>query len=179
LSADRDGLVPRARSGETVESRDTIHAFLIFARSVLSPCPTLDRFAAPIDWIWESALDWEHLPALLADALSEPVYVTVDGKRRRITKREAVIHQLVNKSAGADWRATKMLFDMMKDAERQAGFGEPPTTPPEAPAFDRTDEEVVKSLYARIRRDILAEIAEKNTEGPIAENPDDDDARLV
>jgi hypothetical protein len=38
---------------------------------------------------------------------------------------------------------------------------------------------VVKSLYARIRRDILAEIAEKNTEGPIAENPDDDDARLV
>jgi Family of unknown function (DUF5681) len=121
----------------------------------------------------------KSLPALLAHALNAPVYVTVDGKRRRITKREAVIHQLVNKSAGADWRATKMLFDMMKDAERQAGFGEPPTTPPEAPAFDRTDEEVVKSLYARIRRDILAEIAEKNTEGPIAENPDDDDARLV
>jgi hypothetical protein len=50
--------------------------------------------------------------ALLADALSEQVFVTIDGERRKITKREAVVHQLVNKSATADLRATKMLFDM-------------------------------------------------------------------
>jgi len=34
----------------------------------------------------------KNLPALLADALNEPVFVTIDGERRKITKREAVVH---------------------------------------------------------------------------------------
>src|ERR1700741_5588118 len=62
----------------------------------------------------------KKLHALLADALNEEVFVTVDGERRKITKREAVVHQLVNKSATADLRATKMLFDMIKDVEQKA-----------------------------------------------------------
>jgi Family of unknown function (DUF5681) len=37
----------------------------------------------------------KQLPALLADALDEKVYVTIDGERREITKREAIVHQLV------------------------------------------------------------------------------------
>jgi Family of unknown function (DUF5681) len=49
----------------------------------------------------------KKLHALLADALNEQVFVTVGGERRKITKREAVVHQLVNKSATADLRATK------------------------------------------------------------------------
>jgi hypothetical protein len=44
----------------------------------------------------------KNLPALLAAALNEKVTVTENGKRRQITKREAVIAQLVNKSAAAD-----------------------------------------------------------------------------
>ena len=67
----------------------------------------------------------KNLPALLADALDEPVFVTIDGERRQITKREAVVHQLVNKSTSADLRATKMLFDMLKDAEQKAGVASP------------------------------------------------------
>jgi hypothetical protein len=63
-------------------------------------------------------------------ALSEPVFVTIDRERRKITKREAVIHQLVDKSAGADLRATKMLIDMMKDTEKKAGAAPPPEPPP-------------------------------------------------
>ena len=51
----------------------------------------------------------KKLHTLLADALNEPAFVTVDGESRKITKREAVVHQLVNKSAPADLRATKML----------------------------------------------------------------------
>ena len=43
----------------------------------------------------------KQLPALLADALDEPVFVTIDGERRQITKREAIVHQLVNKSTTA------------------------------------------------------------------------------
>jgi hypothetical protein len=49
------------------------------------------------------------------EAPDEPVTATIDGERREITKREAVVTQLVSKSAAADLRATKMLVDMLKD----------------------------------------------------------------
>jgi hypothetical protein len=58
-------------------------------------------------------------------ALNEPVYVTIDGKWRRITKREAIVTQMVNESAKANLRATKMLFDMMKEVEQKAGDAPP------------------------------------------------------
>jgi hypothetical protein len=60
---------------------------------------------------------------LLAAALNEKVTVTENGKRRQITKREAVIAQLVNKSAAAELRATKMPIDILHDIEKKA---EPP-----------------------------------------------------
>jgi len=65
----------------------------------------------------------KQLPALLADALNETVFVTIDGERREITKREAIVHQLVNKSTTADLRATEMA-----EKERQAAgsIGEDP-----------------------------------------------------
>jgi Family of unknown function (DUF5681) len=34
-----------------------------------------------------------NLSALLIAALNEPAYVTIDGKRRKITKREAIVTQ--------------------------------------------------------------------------------------
>src|SRR5271155_3582418 len=61
----------------------------------------------------------KNLPALLAAALNEKVTFTENGKRRQVTKREAVIAQLVNKSASAELRATKMLIDMLRDIEKR------------------------------------------------------------
>ena len=114
----------------------------------------------------------KQLPALLADALNETVFVTIDGERREISKREAIVHQLVNKSTTADLRATKMLFDMMKDAEQKAGAAVPP---PEPPPFTKADEEVVETLVERIRHQILTEMAQKERQaaGSIGEDPDD------
>jgi hypothetical protein len=63
----------------------------------------------------------KHLSALLVETLDEPVVVTIDGERGEITKREAVVTWLVNKSTGADPHATKMLIDTLKDAEKKAG----------------------------------------------------------
>jgi hypothetical protein len=103
----------------------------------------------------------KQLPALLADALDEPVFVTIDGERRQITKREAIVHQLVNKSTTADLRATKMLFDMMKDAEQKAGVAAPS---PEPRPLGEADKEVVRNFVERIRRQVLAELAEKQRE---------------
>jgi hypothetical protein len=91
----------------------------------------------------------KKLHALLADALSEPVSVTIDGERRKITKREVVVHQLVNKSATADLRATKMLFDMIKDVAHKAS---PASSVPEPRQLDAADREVVQQLVDRIRR---------------------------
>src|SRR6266481_5194381 len=62
-----------------------------------------------------------NLSALLLAALDEPVTLTIDGHRRKITKREAIVTQMVDQSAAADLRATKMLIDMLKEVEEKAG----------------------------------------------------------
>jgi ISXO2-like transposase domain/Family of unknown function (DUF5681) len=85
----------------------------------------------------------KNLAALLAAALNEKVTVTENGKRRQVTKREAVIAQLVNKSASAELRAPKMLIDMLRDIEKRA---EPAMA--EKNPFSPTDKEVVQQLTA-------------------------------
>jgi len=102
----------------------------------------------------------KNLATLLTEALDEKVQVTEDGKRRRVTKRELVIKQLVNKSASADLRAIKQLTDIVERAERRAG--DSPEAPP-PPAFTAADEEVIAELRQRIERDIRARIAAENT----------------
>jgi hypothetical protein len=81
----------------------------------------------------------KNLPALLVEALDEPVTATIDGARREITKREPVVTQLVNKSAAADLRAT-----MLKDAKKKAGVVPPPQPAPLIPA----DQEVMATFIA-------------------------------
>jgi len=107
----------------------------------------------------------KNLPALLVDALNEKVVVTIDGERKEITKREAVATQLVNKSTGADLRATKMLIDTLKDAEKKAGAAPPPEPAP----FTAADEEVMATFIARLRQSWEEELQQKTTEnaGPL------------
>jgi hypothetical protein len=102
----------------------------------------------------------KSLPALLVDALNETVVATIDGERREITKREAVVTQLVNKSTCADLRATKMLIDMMKDAEKKAGAAAPP---PEPAPFAAADEEVMATFITR-RQSWEEELRQQGTE---------------
>jgi hypothetical protein len=75
----------------------------------------------------------KNLPARLIEALEEPVTATIDGERREITKREAVMTQLVNKSAAADLCATKMLVDIAggrrKRSRHRAALSARPFTP--------------------------------------------------
>jgi hypothetical protein len=102
----------------------------------------------------------KNLPALLVAALDEPVVVTAGGESRRITKREAVVAQLVDRSAGADLRATKMLIEMLKDIEKRSA-----AAPAREPSpFTAADEEVVENLLARLRRMQSAELHPEITE---------------
>ena len=106
----------------------------------------------------------KSLPALLADALNETVVMTIDGRRRTITKREAIVTQMVDKSASADLRATKMLLDMMKDVEHKAVGDAAP--PPEPRRLAAADKEVVQQFVARLRRQIMQEIEEAKAAEP-------------
>jgi len=108
----------------------------------------------------------KDMSSLVIAALNEPVYATIDGKRRKITKRQAIITQMVNESASANLRATKMLFDMMKEVEQKAG-AVAPTEPAKLTASDR---EVVELFVARLRRQIAAEAAEAAVAAAAADN---------
>src|SRR5438445_1275113 len=90
----------------------------------------------------------KSLPALLADALNEMVVVTIDGQRRKITKREAIVTRMVDKSASADLRATKMLIDMMKDVEHKAGDAAPPPESRRLAAADKGGGAAVRRAVA-------------------------------
>jgi hypothetical protein len=102
----------------------------------------------------------KNLMALLVEGLNKPVVVTEDGQSRTITMREAIVTQLINKSATADLRATKMLLDMIKDAEKQTAAA----SPPEKAWFTAVDEEVVEQLIERLRDQIACEMAAKNSD---------------
>ena len=96
----------------------------------------------------------KNLTTLLNVTLNETVTITENGRRRKITKREAVIKQLVDKSASADPRSLKILLDLMVNLEaRVRSSGDP------APAVGRGDELVLTQLKARLEGAIRDEIA--------------------
>jgi len=105
--------------------------------------------------------------ALLAAELDQRVTITINGRRRRMTNREAIVAQMVDKSTRADLRAIKMLADMQKEAEAKAGTAPPEptqsTTPGKLAAEDR---EVVELFVARLRQQIAAEAAEAAAADP-------------
>jgi hypothetical protein len=85
----------------------------------------------------------KNLATLVSEALNEPVIVVENGGRRKISKREAIIKQLVNRSAKADWRAIKILLDIVRELE---GRMEPETA---ENSFSAADEKVIEQMKAR------------------------------
>ena len=89
----------------------------------------------------------KNLRTLLSEALNEPVTITENGRRRKITKREAIVREVVNCSATPDWRGVKIVFDLLREIEGQS---EPAS--PEPSTFTAADEEVIEQLKARLLR---------------------------
>jgi hypothetical protein len=83
---------------------------------------------------------------LLREALNERVVVTENGRRRKITKRKAIVTQLVNRSANADLPAVKIVLDMVREIENRMESGAPETA-----SFSAEDEKVIEQLMARLR----------------------------
>ena len=88
----------------------------------------------------------KNLATLLSDALDEPVIVVENGRRKKISKRQAIITQLVNKSASADLKATQILLAMLRDIEARADLGSD-----DIPAFTEADQQIIRRIQARLR----------------------------
>jgi hypothetical protein len=94
----------------------------------------------------------KNLAKLLEQALDTSVVIVEDGTRRRRTKRDVVIEQLVDRSASADLRATKLLLDMLHKLERGGAQAETTSADPDANVYGQ--------LRAKLARLALAQAAE-------------------
>jgi hypothetical protein len=88
----------------------------------------------------------KNLPTLLSETLNEPVIVAENGGRRKISKRRAIITQLVNRSAKGDLRALKILLDILQEIERRT---EPASS--ETSSFSEADKKVIAQLKSRMQ----------------------------
>jgi Family of unknown function (DUF5681) len=85
----------------------------------------------------------KNMKTLLNKALSEVVVVTENGGRRKLSKREAIVTQLVNRSAKADFKAIQILLGMLRDIERD-------TDPHSSePIFTEADRQIIQRIQAR------------------------------
>jgi hypothetical protein len=87
----------------------------------------------------------KNLTTLVHEALNEPVIVAENGRRRTVSKRQAIIKQLINRSAQGELKATQILLGVMQDIERHSA-AEPAET-----AFDAADQLVLDQLRARLQ----------------------------
>ena len=71
----------------------------------------------------------KSLPALLGRCAERTVAVTIDGRRRKLTKREAIVTQMVDKSASADLRATKSVISTISRRSWLGRASRPAPTP--------------------------------------------------
>lgn len=72
----------------------------------------------------------KSVASVLTRAAQQKVTVTEGGRRRRVTKLDVAITQLVNKAAGGDFRSQKLLLDLLGHATE----ADAPMTTPEAQA---------------------------------------------
>jgi hypothetical protein len=89
----------------------------------------------------------KNMSTLLSNALNGSVVVVENGRRKKITKREAIVTQLVNKSAAADLKATQIVLAMLRDVDSQADGSADPAV------FTEPDQEIIRRIQARLRNE--------------------------
>src|SRR5260370_26442380 len=106
---------------------------------------------------------------LLDEALKERVVVSENGRRRKVTKLEAILTQLVNKAAQGDHRATQLLLAHQipkieeHEASRSASAERLPLPPPASVEERRTrDLEIAKILREAGLFDETAGVSDTN-----------------
>jgi hypothetical protein len=87
----------------------------------------------------------QNMKTLLTRALNELVVVTDHGGRRKVSKRQAIVTQIVNRAARPDFKAIPILLGMLRDTERDSDPQPADLTLTEA------DEQIIQRLRTRFR----------------------------
>jgi len=87
-----------------------------------------------------------NLSTLFNEALNETVIVAENGGRRKISKRQAIVKQIVNKAAKGDWRCTKLLLELPQET------GSATEAESSESSFGAADKQTIEQLKARLRR---------------------------
>lgn len=98
----------------------------------------------------------KNAATLLQEALSEQVVISENGRRRTITKKEAIVTQIVNKAASGDHRAMQLLLvNQIPLIEARLESSRPATAEAPLPPAQSADEKRARALeIARILKDI-------------------------
>ena len=87
---------------------------------------------------------------LLTEALEEKAIIKEAGERRTINKREVVFKQLVNKAAGGDLQAMRLLISLLPGADDHGP--EVADARPEEQPLAEADQLVMENLRKRLLR---------------------------
>ena len=88
-------------------------------------------------------------------ALREKVVINEHGQRKKVTKLEAALKQLVNKAASGDLRALTQLVQLAQDAESKQALASP-----HSPALNQLGQQVMADILNRFQ------VAENESEPP-------------
>src|ERR1700757_768867 len=87
----------------------------------------------------------KNMSTLFIEALNETVIIAENGGRRKISKRQAIVKQIVNKAAKGDWRCTKLLLELPQET------GSPTEPESSEGSFGAADKKTIEQLKARLR----------------------------
>jgi hypothetical protein len=99
----------------------------------------------------------KNLTTLFEKELKQRVVVTENGRRRSITKQEAMVKHLVNKAVSGDRPLMQLLLEEIRLLEARAA-----SSPSDA-SIDEADREVMRQIQERMRRLMKGE--EENARG--------------
>jgi Family of unknown function (DUF5681) len=99
----------------------------------------------------------KNLTTLLEKELKQRVMITENGRRRSITKQEAMVKHLVNKAVSGDRPLMQLLLEEIRLLEARAASS------PSGTNLDEADREVMRQIQERMRRLMKGE--EENARG--------------
>jgi Family of unknown function (DUF5681) len=85
-----------------------------------------------------------NVATLFIKTLRERVVINENGQRKKVTKLEAALKQLVNKSATGDLRAMRQLVELAREAEAKQN-----TSGTQSPPIGELDQEVIDGIVRR------------------------------
>jgi Family of unknown function (DUF5681) len=88
-----------------------------------------------------------NLATVLGKTLQEKVVINENGRRKKITKLEAAVKQLVNKAAAGDFRALHHLTALARSAEERSPEAITPTS-----VMAEVDQKVLKGIFRRFEQ---------------------------